>query len=248
MTRSKKIIGSVLAMGLMVVLVGGAHGAWVKYSGTSSGQGCPFGFTEGQRPGETQQTTQQIAQAITQAEITTTAVDKRLKADAVRLNADDIAKLNLIAFDAARQGDVTTLAAYFSSGFDVNIVNDKGDTLLILATYYGHEEAVGLILQQPGVKLDVKNKMGFAALTGAVYKNENGIVRRLIDQGADVNSANGSGQTALMFAAMFGREEAARLLIQAGAKVDARDGSGNTALKLAQSQGSANLVKLLSDG
>jgi ankyrin repeat protein len=249
MTQIRKVGLMVASLGLLVVIAGGAHGAWVKYTGTGSGQGCPFGFTEGQRPGSTEPAPKLAANSADPAKSgETTAVDKSLPAGPVKLSAEDVAKLHLIAFDAARQGDVATLAAFFEAGFDVNIVNDKGDTLLILATYYGHEEAVGLILDQPGVKLDVKNRMGFAALTGAVYKNQNGIVKRLIAGGADVNSVNGSGQTPLMFAALFGREEAARLLIEAGAKTDARDASGNTALKLAQSQNNLELVRLLSKG
>lgn len=224
----KQVSIGVGAVALTVLIGGAGHGAWVRYTGTGSGQGCPFGFTEGERPG-------------------VSAEKPASSTNAVRLTGDDVARLHEVAFQAAREGDVQTLTAYLESGFDVNVVNSRGDTLLILATYYGQQDAVALILSRPGVKLDVKNQMGFAALTGAVYKGYDGLVRALIEKGADVNTANGSGQTPLMFAGMFGRAEAARMLVEAGAWIDAADSAGNTATKLALGQGNQEMARLLED-
>jgi ankyrin repeat protein len=42
----------------------------------------------------------------------------------------------------ARSGDADALAAYIDAGVPVNLTNDKGDTLLMLAAYHGHEAAV----------------------------------------------------------------------------------------------------------
>ncbi|MFE4462784.1 ankyrin repeat domain-containing protein, partial [Nocardia tengchongensis] len=39
-------------------------------------------------------------------------------------------------FDLARTGDAATLAAYLDAGVPVNLTNDNGDTLLMLAAYY----------------------------------------------------------------------------------------------------------------
>ena len=66
------------------------------------------------------------------------------------------AKLREIAFQAAREGDVKTLAAYFEAGQPADIVNARSDTLLILAAYHGHEDAVKTILAQPKVVIDAK--------------------------------------------------------------------------------------------
>ncbi len=231
MTRKQKILSATaivafLGTGLAIahdVAVSNARAA--REAGKSAGLFCPLGLdktdtTASQKPNQP---------AVTPIVLT---------------NAD-IQKLHLIAFDAAREGDTQTLAAYFSSGFDVNGKNARGDTLLILAAYHGQEKAVELILSQPKVDLDYKNNMGFTALTGAVYKGFNPIVQRLIDKGANVNTANGSGQTPLMFAALFGREQAARLLLQAGANPATADNTGNTPATLAKAQGNQTMLDLL---
>lgn len=49
-------------------------------------------------------------------------------------------------FNLARQGDTGTLAAYVDAGVPVNLCNDKGDTLVMLAAYHGHPQTVSALL------------------------------------------------------------------------------------------------------
>lgn len=49
-------------------------------------------------------------------------------------------------FDAARGGDAEALGAFLAAGAPVNLANDRGDTLLMLAAYHGHAAAVRLLL------------------------------------------------------------------------------------------------------
>ena len=51
-------------------------------------------------------------------------------------------------FNAAREGDAALLAGYLDEGVPVNLTNGKGDTLLILAAYHTHPEAVRRILSK----------------------------------------------------------------------------------------------------
>ncbi len=51
-------------------------------------------------------------------------------------------------FDAARQGDVETLTAYVDAGVPVNLTNETGDTLLMLASYHGHADAVQALVER----------------------------------------------------------------------------------------------------
>ncbi len=168
---------------------------------------------------------------------------------AVVLDGPTLAKLREVAFDAAREGDVKTLAAYFEANQPVDIVNARGDSLLILAAYHGHDEAVRTILARKKVPIDAKNKMGFTALTGAAFKGYVGIARQLVEKGAAPDSANDRGQTPLMFAAMFGRLEVVKFLVESKVDVTKKDDQGRTALALAQAQGEGNaeVTKLLRD-
>ncbi|KAG7122796.1 putative ankyrin repeat protein like [Verticillium longisporum] len=47
-------------------------------------------------------------------------------------------------YDAARSGDATVFAQALPAGLPVNMTNEKGDSLLMLAAYYGHAELVKL--------------------------------------------------------------------------------------------------------
>ena len=163
----------------------------------------------------------------------------------VVLDPATVAKLREITFDAAREGDVKTLEEYFKTGQPAEITNNRGDSLLILACYHGHDDAVRVILEQPKTPIDARNKMGFTALTGASYKGYVGIVKQLAAKKADLNSANEKGQTALMYAAMFGRTEVVKFLVEQKADIRARDSGGKTALDLARSQGAADAAKVL---
>ncbi len=49
-------------------------------------------------------------------------------------------------FDLARAGDTETLRAYVEAGVPVDLSNGKGDTLLMLAAYYGHAETVRMLV------------------------------------------------------------------------------------------------------
>src|SRR6478735_4559269 len=49
-------------------------------------------------------------------------------------------------FDAARSGDAAMLAAYLDAGVPVNLTNTNGDTLVMLASYYGHQSAVAALI------------------------------------------------------------------------------------------------------
>ncbi|MDB6137096.1 MAG: hypothetical protein JWO94_168 [Verrucomicrobiaceae bacterium] len=155
--------------------------------------------------------------------------------------------LNII-FDHARQGTVEPLRMYFEAGYTPNIANARGDSLLIIATYHGHEELTILLLAQPAIEVDYQNRMGFTSLTGASFKGYCGIMQALIAAGANVNHQNASGQTALMFASLTGRLEAVKLLLSHGADKEAQDATGKRAIDLAEMQEAAEVVTVLGGG
>lgn len=58
----------------------------------------------------------------------------------------ELIELATKVFDLARSGDAATLTAYLEAGVPANLTNDRGDTLLMLAAYHGHLEAVSALL------------------------------------------------------------------------------------------------------
>ncbi|MGV9973321.1 ankyrin repeat domain-containing protein [Nocardia beijingensis] len=123
------------------------------------------------------------------------------------MSADEIdpelLELAAKVLDFARRGDTARLAAYVDAGVPVDLTNDAGDTLLMLAAYHGHADAVAALLQR-SADPDRANDKGQTPLAGAVFKGETEIVRQLAAAGADPDAGTPSARDA---AVMFGRTE-----------------------------------------
>ena len=110
-------------------------------------------------------------------------------------------------FDFARQGKTPELQQYISAGIPINLTNDKGDTLLMLASYHGHTEAVNMLLQK-GADANVLNARGQSPIAGAVFKGHDDVVRALYAKGADIRAGQ---PNAIDSAEMFEKEDYLRL-------------------------------------
>jgi ankyrin repeat protein len=139
-------------------------------------------------------------------------------------------------FDAARRGEAATLAAVIGKGVPPNLRNEKGDSLLMLASYHGHVDAVRALIEH-GADPDLRNDNGQSPIAGAAFKGFKEVVEALLAGGADVEGASPDGRTALMIAAMFNRTEIVDLLLAHGANPQARDASGVTPLDAANRMG-----------
>jgi uncharacterized protein len=147
-------------------------------------------------------------------------------------------------FDLARQGDAAMLAAVIEKGVPPNLRNDNGDSLLMLASYHGHVDAVRTLLER-GADPDLRNNNGQTPIAGAAFKGFDAVVETLLAHGADVEGASPDGRTALMVAAMFNRTTIMDLLIAHGANRDARDSAGTSAQDAAGRMGAADAQEKL---
>lgn len=121
---------------------------------------------------------------------------------------DDLSELAGRLFAMARTGDAVGLASYVDAGVPVNLHNESGDTLLMLAAYHGHADAVRVLVER-GADVNKANDKGQSPLAGAVFKGEDEVVRLLVDGGAD---PHGGHPSAIHAATMFGREDYLGLL------------------------------------
>lgn len=95
---------------------------------------------------------------------------------------EELARLQQ-AFDWARMGDVDRLGEHLDSGRPVNLTNDRGDTLLMLAAYHDQPAAVDLLVRR-GADVDRVNDNGQTALGAAVFRRSPAVVTRLLTAGA----------------------------------------------------------------
>lgn len=105
-------------------------------------------------------------------------------------------------FELARGGDAAALGGCVDAGVPVDLCNDKGDTLLMLAAYHGRVDAVRALLGR-GAAPDRANDRGQTPLAGAVFKGADEIVDVLVEAGADPRAGTPS---AVDTARMFGKD------------------------------------------
>jgi len=103
-----------------------------------------------------------------------------------------------LVFDLARSGSTEELAAYVDAGVPVNLTNDKGDTLLLLAAYHGHPGTVGALLDRGADHARV-NDRGQTALAAAVFRQSADSVTRLLAAGADPDAGGPSARATAVF-------------------------------------------------
>ena len=115
----------------------------------------------------------------------------------------EVVELATKIFDLARRGETGTLIAYVDAGVPANLTNDRGDSLVMLAAYHGHADAVRALLER-GAAADRANDQGQTPLAGAVFKGELEVIRVLLDGGADPAAGTPS---AVDTARMFGKTD-----------------------------------------
>ncbi|AXK34513.1 ankyrin repeat domain-containing protein [Streptomyces armeniacus] len=115
----------------------------------------------------------------------------------------EVLQLAAKIFDLARHGGTDTIAAYVDAGVPANLTNDKGDSLIMLASYHGHAAAVRSLLTR-GADPNRPNDKGQTPLAGAVFKGEDAVIEALLDGGADPRAGQPS---AIETAQMFGKTE-----------------------------------------
>jgi ankyrin repeat protein len=87
-------------------------------------------------------------------------------------------------FDLARGGETERLAAAVDLGIPVNLTNEVGDSLLMLAAYHDHPDTVRALLDR-GADTARVNDRGQTALGAAVFRRSERSVTHLLAAGAD---------------------------------------------------------------
>ncbi|MFH1216870.1 MAG: ankyrin repeat domain-containing protein [Pseudomonadota bacterium] len=146
------------------------------------------------------------------------------------------AALQLRSLDCARSGDSLQLERMIQAGMPVNLSDNRGNSLLMLAAYHDEEETVRMLLRH-GADVDRRNDRGQTPLGGVAFKGNLNIARILIDGGASVDADNGGGKTPLMFAAMFGHRRMVEYLLSRGADPTSQTLFGISAQHLAEFTG-----------
>ena len=153
----------------------------------------------------------------------------------------------LDVFEASALGDVERLRELLAEDSSrANAFAPDGFTPLGLAAFFGHPEAVRLLLENGAdPNLASANAQRVAPLHSAVAGGKVEIVRMLLARGADVHARQDLGFTALHGAGVGGGEEMIRLLLDHGADPAARNVAGKTPADLARERADKRASEIL---
>ncbi|KDN38713.1 hypothetical protein K437DRAFT_251143 [Tilletiaria anomala UBC 951] len=134
---------------------------------------------QSQKPHQQEQGVDQVSNAAVGAPPPSRPTDPSQLSD----DALDFAKR---MFDMARAGDAK-LIEYLKAGLPPNLMNNRGDTLLMLAAYHGHASLVKDMLTSIPCPADPNqlNGKSQSPVAGAVFKGFDDVVKVLIEGGAD---------------------------------------------------------------
>ncbi len=148
-------------------------------------------------------------------------------------------------FQAAKNNDESAIVGLTLRSFDLNIVDERGETALLIAVRSGSDKVVNFLLKQPSVKVEARNPNGESPLMLAALQGRLDIASKLIQRKAEVNKTQ---WTPLHYACSNPKpssEALVRLLLEHHAYIDAESPNRTTPLMMAARYGHAGLVALL---
>ena len=152
------------------------------------------------------------------------------KADPDIADADGDAGLHAAtAADCSKE----TLQEVIDFGADMNAVNKRGRTALLLSCVYRQTDSVKILLKA-GADPTIADEEGFSCLHAAIDgRCSTAVLQALLHHGARIDAARKDGTNALLRACTTGQSESVRFLVEAGADVSITKRDGNTCLHIA---------------
>ncbi|MBB6637629.1 ankyrin repeat domain-containing protein [Cohnella thailandensis] len=149
-----------------------------------------------------------------------------------------------VLVNAAAHGYCGVLQTELANGVNVQEKEYNGTTALEAAAYFGHAEAVDLLLRA-GAKVNYRSDYHLETpLMMAALQDQEDIALTLLQHGAQVDYIGDYG-SALHYAVSANHKEMVKVLIKHKANVNAMDSQGYTAMHIAAYKGFANVLQLL---
>ena len=148
-------------------------------------------------------------------------------------------------FQAAKNNDESTIVGLTLRSFDLNIVDERGETALLIAVRNGSTQVVDFLLRQPSVKVEARNPNGESPLMLAALQGDLTTARKLIQRKAEVNKTQWTPLHYACSNAQPSSEALVRLLLEHHAYIDAESPNKTTPLMMAARYGHGDLVALL---
>ena len=118
-------------------------------------------------------------------------------------------------------------------GAEINAVNKRGRTALLLSCFYRQMDSVKVLLEV-GADPTISDEEGFSCLQAAVDgRCSKNTLQALMENGAQIDAKRKDGTNALLRACRTGQSESVLFLLEAGVDVNIVNFDGNTSLHVA---------------
>lgn len=159
-------------------------------------------------------------------------------------NASDAKRQTALHVALSQESERALKSLLEHPGLDVNVINQAGETPLMLAAIKGRLDWV----QQLVTRGALINEAGWNALHYAASGPAPDVLSWLLAQGAQIEAESPNGTTALMMAAGYGPLTSVERLLKAGADPARRNQQGLTAADFARRAGRDRLAQQLDTG
>lgn len=146
---------------------------------------------------------------------------------------------------AAKFDDVSEVQSLLKAGVSPNVLDPKGNPMLIVAIRDKSAKVTDLLLANPSINVNLPNKSGENALMMAAFDGDMATVKMLVlNKKAAVNKP---GWAPIHYAATNGHLQIVQFLMANGAMINALSPSETTPLMMAIGSGNDDLIKYLLD-
>ena len=147
---------------------------------------------------------------------------------------------------ASVDGCIERAVVLLSDGLiDIDQVDPKGCTPLMLASYHGHSHVVRVLLNKRA-NVSIVGDGGITALHLSALQGHLAVSKMLVNAGADLEASDSAQvDTPLHLAAEDGQLGVMYVLLEAGANPNSRRSDGSTPLFMAAEGGQHNAIKML---
>ena len=139
--------------------------------------------------------------------------------------------------------NLAEVAKCLAQNIDVDAISKDGYTALLSALSLGHENVIGLLLQN-GANINIANDKNQTALHFSARGGNTKTIELLLQNKADTNLKDDNGNTALHHAVEYGHADAVKLLLSK-TDINNTNNDGNTALHIALSDGKEDIAHAL---
>jgi ankyrin repeat protein len=149
---------------------------------------------------------------------------------------------------ANREEEAEGYDALMKRGFDINAIDDSGNTPLLLALPFKKAAVIHTLLDSKA-NATVANDKGVTPILAALLRGQDftPVIHKLIELGANLTAKDKKGGTALTYAVKGNQSiDLIQKIIDAGVDINAKDGEGTTALMHAALQGKdSSIIEML---